>query len=513
MKFFFLPLLFILNLAYSQAPNVSYSTPNVFEVNQPIADLIPTNSGGAVIASTLVSTFAGSGNVGANDGNGTAATFNLPTVVTIDNFENVFVIDRNNNIIRKITPAGDVTTFAGSGISGSDDGIGTAASFNYPSAGVFDSQNNLFVSDQSNHIIRKITPDGTVTTFAGTGNIGSDDGIGTAASFYFPDGMAIDSNDNLYVADFGNNKVRKIMPDGTVFTFAGTGMQGSADGTVNTAQFNGLTGVCVDSLGNVFIADYYNNKIRKIDTMGNVSTFAGTGTAGSTDGNGSMASFYYPTIVSVDNDNNLFVTDKENNKIRKITNDGIVTTFAGDGTIGAADGDVATAQFNSPTGIAIDDMNTVFISDYGNNKIRKINTYGYTVFPALPPGLNFDPTTGIISGTPTMTSPSTDYTVTATNPDGTSTFVVNITIATLAIPDLANTTFKIYPNPVKDILHVISAESISEISISNLLGQRILYKSNLSSQEKLDVSTLSNGLYLIQAKSGDSINFVKFLKE
>ncbi|HNP32351.1 MAG TPA: hypothetical protein PKN96_03570, partial [Flavobacterium sp.] len=264
MKKITLCLLLALNLAYSQAPNISYNTPNVFTVGQSITNLNPTNTGGIVIAQTLVSTFAGSGSVGSVNANGTSASFNLPTVVTLDSSGNVFVVDRSNHKIRKITPNGDVTTFAGSGSIGSADGVGTAASFKYPDGAVFDSHDNLFVSDQSNHKIRKITPDGTVSTFAGSGSIGAVDAVGTAASFYYPAGMAVDADDNLYVADYGNNKIRKITPDGTVTTFAGTGVAGVAEGDVSTAQFNGATGVCVDSFGNVFVADYYNNKIRKI---------------------------------------------------------------------------------------------------------------------------------------------------------------------------------------------------------------------------------------------------------
>ena len=376
-------ILLTLNLVHSQAPNISYTTPDVFTVGQTITDLNPTNTGGTIIAETLVSTFAGSGSTGSADLNGIAASFNLPTVVTIDSFGNVFVVDRSNHKIRKITSNGDVTTFAGSGVSGSVDGIGTAASFRYPDGAVFDSQNNLFISDQSNHKIRKITPDGTVTTFAGSGAIGSAEGIGTAASFYYPAGMAVDANDNLLVADYGNNKIRKITPNGTVSTFAGTGVAGAAEGTTLTAQLNGVTGVCVDSFGNVFVADYYNNKIRKIDTLGNVSTFAGSGSMGSSDGIGTAASFYYPAIVAVDATNNLFVTDEENHKIRKITTDGTVSTYAGDGILGATNGISTDAQFNFPTGVAVDDSNTVFVADYGNNKIRKIKDYGYAISPDL----------------------------------------------------------------------------------------------------------------------------------
>lgn len=504
----------ITNLVHSQAPNISYTTPNIFINGQTIADLIPTNSGGNIIAQTLVSTFAGSGSIGSSDLNGIAASFNLPTVVAIDSFGNIFVVDRSNHKIRKITPTGDVTTFAGSGVSGSADGVGTAASFRYPDGAVFDSQNNLFISDQSNHKIRKVTPDGTVTTFAGSGTIGATEGVGSAASFYYPAGMAVDANDNLLVADYGNNKIRKITPDGTVTTFAGTGVAGAAEGTALTAQFNGVTGVCVDSFGNIFVADYYNNKIRKIDSLGNVTTFAGSGAIGSDNGIGTAASFYYPAIVAVDAANNLFVTDQENHKIRKITTDGTVSTYAGNGTPGVNDGISTSAQFNFPTGVAVDDSNTVFVADYTNNKIRKIKTYGFTVSPGLPAGLSFDTTTGTISGTPTAVSPSTGYTVTASNVDGESSSVINITVdAQLSLSNSDILTLRVYPNPVTDILTISASENISEIRISNLLGQKIVYKTAFSSEEKINVSGFVNGWYLVQTTIGDSTKTLSFLKQ
>ena len=507
-------LLFSFTIAHSQVPVISYATPNVFTYGQTITDLAPTITGGTVIAETLVSTFAGSGIMGSVDGNGTSASFNLPTVVTLDSFGNVFVVDRSNHKIRKITPAGDISTFAGSGSIGSADGIGTAASFKYPDGAVFDSHNALFVSDQSNHKIRKITPDGTVSTFAGTGMIGSADGLGILASFYYPAGMAVDASDNLYVADYGNNKIRKITPNGSVTTFAGTGVIGSADGTSLTAQFNGATGVCVDPAGNVFVADYYNNKIRKINVLGDVTTIAGSGAIGSADGIATNASFHYPAIVALDLNNNLFITDEENHKIRKITPDGMVSTYAGTGIAGATDGVATVAQFNLATGVAVDHSNNVFVCDYGNNKIRKIKTYGFFITPALPMGLNFDTATGIISGTPSVISPPTDYTVTASNVDGMSAFVLNIAVnPQLNMPCYNIPNLQIYPNPVTDILTISSSESITAIKVVNLLGQEIVLKSNVTTSNKIDVSGLSNGYYLAKISIGNIIKTVRFLKQ
>ncbi|MDD2699058.1 MAG: BspA family leucine-rich repeat surface protein, partial [Arcobacteraceae bacterium] len=263
-----------------------------------------------------------------------------------------------------------VTTFAGDGTAGSTDGIGATAQFNSPSGVAVDSSGNVFVADYINHKIRKITPDGNVSTFAGSGTDGFADGTGTAAQFNYPYGVAVDSNGNVYVADVYNNKIRKITPDGNVSTFAGSGTDGFADGSSTTAQFNHPRGVAVDSNGNVYVADVYNNKIRKITPDGNVSTLAGS-TSGFADGTGTAAKFNFPSGVAVDSNGNVYVADVDNNKIRKITPDGNVSTLAGS-TSGFADGTGTAAKFNYPSGVAVDSNGNVFIADT-NNRIRKID--------------------------------------------------------------------------------------------------------------------------------------------
>jgi sugar lactone lactonase YvrE len=510
-------MLFILQLfgflMVAQPPAISYPYSLMLTVGEPIQPITPNNLGGAVIPGSIVSTFAGSGYTGAEDGVGTNATFNLPTVVTFDHSGNLFVVDRMNNKIRKITPNGAVSTYAGTGAFGSNDGPATTATFTYPDGAVFDSQNNLFISDQSNHKIRKIDPDGTVTTIAGTGSIGAADGIGTAASFYYPAGMAVDAFDNVYVADYGNNKIRKITPEGIVSTFAGTGAAGAVDGIADEAEFNGVTGVAVDNFGNVYAADYYNNKIRKIDPLGNVTTLAGSGAMGAEDGLGSSASFYYPAIVSVDATNALYVTDEENHKIRKISPIGEVSTYAGDGTLGSNEGIATAAQFNYPTGVTIDANENVFVCDYGNNKIRKIREYGYTITPTLPEGLAFNPGTGSITGTPTAITEATDFTITASNPEGSSSFVLNITVGQLELQNFTSTTINLFPNPVKDELKVSSSQPINEIILYNALGQEIMIKQGQSYATEMNTSQLSRGWYFISIKVDDTLHYYKILKQ
>lgn len=266
-----------------------------------------------------VTTFAGSGTFGDADGTGLAASFSSPTGVAVDSSGNVYVADAWTSTIRKITPAAVVTTFAGSsGVNGYADGTGSAARFNSPTGVATDIAGNVYVADQGNRRVRKITPAGDVTTLAGGSACGSCDGTGSAAGFEQPVGVAVDSAGNVYVADATGNRIRKITPLAVVSTLAGNGSQGSADGVGTAATFLTPWGVAVDSAGNVYVADLGNNKIRKITPAAVVSTLAGTGLEGSSDGVGSAATFYQPSGLRVDSAGNVYVADHINNKIRKI---------------------------------------------------------------------------------------------------------------------------------------------------------------------------------------------------
>src|SRR6267154_894741 len=328
-----------------------------------------------------VSTFAGTPNIfGSADGNGAAARFNLPEGVATDSADNVYVADEGNNTIRKITPAGVVTTLAGrAGFSGGDDGIGAGARFDFPRGVATDSAGNVYVADTSNNTIRKITPAGAVTTLAGTaGFSGSSDGTGLAARFNLPRGIAADGAGNLYVAELVNNTIRKITPAGVVTTLAGTaGGVGGADGAGAAASFNFPCSVAIDSASNVYVADG-NHTIRKITPVGVVSTLAGTtGVIGSTDAAGAAASFNSPVGVATDSAGNVYMADTSNNTIRKITPAGAVTTLAGAAGIGgSSDGTGPAASFNFPQGLATDSAGNVYVADTLNNTIRKITLAG-----------------------------------------------------------------------------------------------------------------------------------------
>jgi uncharacterized protein YjiK len=328
--------------------------------------------------------FAGSGSSGNSDGMGSGARFSGPIGVAADGAGNVYVADTGNNEIRKITSAGVVTTLAGlSGSTGSADGTGSAAQFNHPSTVAVDTTGNVYVADTENHTIRKITPAGVVSTLAGLAGIpGTNDGTGDLARFDYPFGVAVDNAGNVYVGDSGNETIRMITPSGGVSTLAGlAGSSGTNNGTGSAARFDDPAGVAVDSTGNVYVADEYNDTIREIAPGGIVTTLAGYPEGyGTSDGTNSGALFSEPEGVAVDSAGNLFVADTFDDKIRKITPQGtnwVVTTLAGvaDET-GSANGTGSTAQFDYPSGVAVNSSDIVLVADLDNNEIREVTQAG-----------------------------------------------------------------------------------------------------------------------------------------
>src|SRR5438477_377876 len=326
-----------------------------------------------------VTTFAGSattdgGGIGSSDGTGRIARFNYPNGVAVSG-TTVYVGDTYNHTIRKITSNGLVTTFAGTaGVPGSADGIGNAAQFYRPFGVAADKAGNVYVADASNSTIRKITSAGVVTTLAGTaGVVGSTDGSGSAAQFYYPFAVAVDGAGNLYVADTNNYTVRKITPAGVVTTLAGfAGFHDYSDGTGSNAGFGNLFGIAADSAGNVYVADNTYSTIRKITPAGVVTTLAGTpGISGSADGTGSAARFFSPRGIAIDSAKNLYVTDQNNQTVRKITPAGVVTTLGGvAGSYGIADGTGRSARFFTPAGIAVASSGVLYVADSYNHEIR-----------------------------------------------------------------------------------------------------------------------------------------------
>ncbi len=330
------------------------------------------------VPSVMVSTIAGSlvGGIpvgGSLDGMGTAASFLYPDGIALDNNGNLFVTD-NYYQVRQITSSLAVTTIAGSTQGGYLDGPGITARFLGASGIAADGNGNLFVVDSYNSVIRKISPAHVVSTFAGNqsaiGSI-SKDGTGTAATFKYIQGIAADLNGNLFVTD--GYTIRKITPAGVVTTFAGNGIKGSANGKGTIASFNSMAGIAVDANGNVYVSDTGNDLIRKITPAGVVSTMAGNGTRGYLDGTGTSAGFSDPVGIAVDAKGNIYVADYH--VIRRITPDGAVVTIAGDTTdkiAGGKDGPGKTATFFNASGIVVATNGDLYVADYGDNLIRKI---------------------------------------------------------------------------------------------------------------------------------------------
>lgn len=335
----------------------------------------------------VVSTFVGSGLGKLVDGKGQQAAFRGPQSLVTDAAGNIYVADMNNHSIRKITSEGVVTTLAGNGERGYLDGTGAAAKFNNPIGIALDANGNIYVADSGNSCIRKITSSGVVSTLAGLGGSGGfADGTGAAARFNYPSGIVVDGSNNIFVADQNNHRIRKITSAGMVTTFAGNGLDYFQDGTLETATMMTPYALAFDPSGNMYVAQA--SFIRKITPQGIVSLFAGnsSGSAfndrgiGYINGAGLGAKFYYVASLVADKKGNLYVADSDNNIIRKITPDGFVSNYAGirylllDANSGKyTDGLAAESYFNRPQGITIDKEGNIIVSENDGNRIRKIS--------------------------------------------------------------------------------------------------------------------------------------------
>ena len=402
-----------------------------------------------------VSTFAGS-TQGFVNGTATTAKFNWPMGIAIDTEGTIFVVDSANYVIRKITSAGVVSTFAGSGIGGFADGIASVAQFNGIDGLAVDTAGNVYVADTNNHRIRKISAAGVVSTLAGSTQ-GYANGTGTAARFNNPSGVAVDAAGNVFVTDTFNYRIRKITPAGVVSTLAGSGVVGFANGSGTAAQFNKTYGIAVNDTGSIFVADALNHRVRKITASGVVTTFAGS-VYGYANGNGTTAKFSYPYGITVDATDNVYVTDAEDNRIRKITIAGMVSTLAGSGIGGFADGIGTTAQFINPCGVTVDAVGSVFISDATNHRIRKITN-------------------------------------------------------SLSTADYNQNQVLIYPNPVSSIINIDLGDSIASKVILFDMNGRVMQTENIVNSSGIEISNLANGMYLMQITTDKGVVYKKIVKK
>ncbi|PJJ83119.1 T9SS type B sorting domain-containing protein [Mucilaginibacter auburnensis] len=386
-------------------PNISYLSPQVFAINKPINLMVPNNTGGNIPAA----------NYGQNVASiAFASALNQITGIVAEADGTLYAANYDSHEIMKVSPNGVISRYAGPvGYgTGANNGPLDQATFDNPDALVRDASGNLFVSDLGNNLIRKITRAGMVSTFAGNGTRGATNSpIGTMASFNYPRGMAIDATDNIYLADQGNNLIRKITPSGAVTTFAGTGSAGFTNGNIATATFDTPTAVGIDNAGNLYVADTGNGAVRKIATDGTVTTVA-TG-------------LDRPRELRVDATNNIYVIAQNAGQLLRISPNGTVSKVADE------------LGLTTAIALVLDGKGYAYVGRYGS--IYKVSISGFTIDKPLPTGLSFNPQTGIITGTPTVMWPATNYTITAYNGGGSYSTTVNIAVdLTAKVPSVIN---------------------------------------------------------------------------
>ena len=418
----------------------------------------------------IITTVAGDSTEGYNGDSilATTAELNEPTGVALDSAGNLYIVDRGNERIRKVNAStGIITTIAGNGhenYSG-DSGLATLAEINYPYDIVVDTFGNIFFSDDGNARIRKIDTAGIITTIAGNGTHGyNGDSIATSAELYGPSGIAIDRYGNIYVADYTNNRVFKISPSGIMTTVAGTGLPGYSgdNGIATAATLLSPNDVKVDGIGNLYIADYSNDRVRKVDTSGIITTIVGTRTVGYNGDNinADSAELNRPLCVATDGSENLYISDTYNQRVRKVGPDGIITTIAGDGIEGYSgdNGSATSAELGDPVGLAIDHSGAIYIVDA--NRIRRVG---------WPASINYLPNN-----------------------------LINL---------------KVYPNPAPEGRFTIYITSnINDpviIVITNMLGEKINELSVIPNKAQNIQIDAPSGIYLLSARGERNISNVK----
>ncbi len=419
----------------------------------------------------IITTIAGTGASGysGDGGQATSAKFALLNGLTFDAAGNLYIVDGQYSCVRKVNTAGIISTFVGNGTSGysGDGGQATAAELSDPTLLAFDAIGNLYIADRANGLIRKITTAGVISTVAGNGTLGysGDGGQAILAELNAPTGIAIDVFGNLYIADDQNSRIRKVNTAGIITTIAGNGTMGfSGDGGQATAaELSDPWGIIFDAAGNLYITDAGTSVIRKVNTAGIISTVAGNGTIGfSGDGGQATATeLNQPVGIILDASGNLYFADNQNSRIRMINTSGIISTIVGNGTAGySGDGGQATsAKINRPWGITFDAVGNLYIADEGNNVVRKVTNVGQ--------GMGIEQ-------------------------------VVNI-----------NEQVNVYPNPAQNSLQVTVAgnSKIQAINLYDVLGNEVI----TTNAKEIDVSSLSNGVYFIKIKTNEDFYSKKII--
>jgi hypothetical protein len=505
----------------------------------------------------IISTFAGCGTctIPGDGGPATAAAVSAPNSGAFDKYGNYYYAEILNQKVRKISTLGIISTVAGIGGSGGSTGDGgpaTAARLSSPTSVILDTLGNLYIADLNNMKVRKVNiTTGIITTIAGngTGAFSGDGGAATAASLWGPQDICLDKYGNLYIADQVNIRVRKVSTAGIISTFAGNGgfsATGTGDGgAATTATFNFISGLVADDTGNIYIADFNAGKVRKVNTSGIISTFAGNGTATYIGDNIPATSAQFsPLRLGINDSGNIVIGDKYNRRVYRVDHSGILHTIAGNGATGySGDGGPATAaSIDFPGGIVFDACGNLYIPEVNDNRIRKVT------FPGTAPVVTLSaPATAVVGRTVTVsatitggccsnfsvlwmnhgavfattTTPTVTYTKGASTDSITAKVIgcgdttlsgVYVVSSSVGVASLTRTNEVVtyYPNPVRDELIVSSPEMMNSVVITNLLGQVVVtYNGKGEKDASIDVSGLAKGLYFLKVNNKYVNRFVK----
>ncbi len=438
-----------------------------------------------VIQAQIITTYAGIGSnsYSGDGGPATAAGIQDPGVILFDKNGNAYIVCADDNRIRKVTASGIISTFAGngSGAFGGDNGLATAAKLYLPDGIAFDNIGNLYIADAGNNRIRKIDiTTNIITTICGkgAGGFGGDNGPATTALIYDPQDICFDKLGNLYIADLFNYRVRKINTSGIITTFAGTGIPGSSgDGGPSTAaELNVPTGLASDDAGNIYIAELSGGRIRKVNRFGIISTIVGKGPGVySGEGGPAISAILDPLKVFIDVTGQLYIPDRTNQRIYKVNNSGIIQTIAGNGTAGdnGDGGPATTASLNYPTGVGFDSCGNLYIPTIGNISVlgsgNRIRKVTYNPNPCPNLGLKMIDSYNITS---------------------------------------------IYPNPATTQITITAPNKIGNLTISNLIGQIVLNRTYETETAALNIASLPPGVYTLKVTDNEGQKTItKFVKQ
>ena len=468
-----------------------------------------------------IATVAGNGAAGysGDGGPATQASINTTVYVATDALGNLYLADQNNNRIRKVDKNGVMTTIAGNGSTGfsGDGGPAAQSTINYPTGVCTDAAGNLYFNDLGNFRVRKIDTSGNITTVAGNGTRGStgDGGPATQASMIIPIRCAVDSGGNLYITDQGGHKIRMVNPAGIISTFAGNGANAgvgtpgtySGDGgPAISAGLNNPTAIAVDPAGNIIFSDQFNQRIRKVDKTGTITTVAGTGNAGFSGDGGpaNAAQVNYPGGLVADQNGDLYFADDNNYRIRKISN-GTISTVAGNGVQGYSgdNGPALQAEFNGQFGVALDSGGNLYVADSSNQRIRKVSSLGAAVAPQLS-------SASVTNGASFQSGISAGALITVFGADLSNNLHGIAPFNTVPLPtSLGGTRVLINgsPIPLFDVINIGGTEQISAQAPFEIAGQSTvsLVVDNgrvQSSPISLNVAAAQPGIFLIDSANG-----------